>query len=133
MWSTLRAIGAILPSAWQQGLKAGVTTGYNQWLKVVRRATDHPRRAFWYRHDQVEQVRRWAQVVGADRTYAVVIPDGDRTAIFTGFEGLLGLPGGFLANREQIIQNRSMTTLEAEFVRSSTRNSPDRCPGTSTR
>ena len=32
---TLRAIGAILPSAWQQGLKAGVTTGYNQWLKVM--------------------------------------------------------------------------------------------------
>ena len=48
----------------------------------------------------------------------MVIPDGDRTAIFTGFEGLLGLPGGFLANREQIIQNRSMTTPEAEFVRS---------------
>jgi len=32
---TLRSIGAILPSAWQQGLKAGVTTPYNQWLKVM--------------------------------------------------------------------------------------------------
>ena len=72
---------------------------------------------FWFRHDQVEQVKRWADIVGADRTYVVVIPDGDRTAIFTAFEGLLDLPQGFLAGREQIIQNRSMTTPEAEFVR----------------
>jgi hypothetical protein len=115
---TLRSIGAILPSAWQQGLKAGVTTGYNQWLKVMFDEEQIPRaERFWYRHDQVEQVKRWADVVGADRTYAVVIPDGDRTAIFTAFEGLLGLPESFLATREQIIQNRSMTTPEAEYVR----------------
>lgn len=115
---TLRSIGAILPSAWQQGLKAGVTTGYNQWLKVMFEAEQTPRAArFWYRHDQMEQVKRWADIVGPDRTYVVVIPDGDRTAIFTAFEGLLGLPHSFLADREQIIQNRSMTTPEAEFVR----------------
>lgn len=115
---TLRAIGAILPSAWQQGLKAGVTTPYSQWLKVMFEDEQTPRaERFWYRHDQVAQVQRWAQVVGADRTYAVIIPDGDRTAIFTAFEGLLGLPPAFLAEREQIIQNRSMTTPEAEFVR----------------
>jgi len=115
---TLRAIGAILPSAWQQGLKAGVTTPYGQWLKVMfeQEQTSRAER-FWYRHDQVEQVKRWADVVGPDRTYAVVLPEGDRTAIFTAFEGLLGLPQSFLAQREQIIQNRSMTTPEAEYVR----------------
>ena len=115
---TLRSIGAILPSAWQQGLKAGVTTAYNSWLKVMFDEDQSPRaERFWFRHDQVEQVKRWADIVGADRTYVVVIPDGDRTAIFTAFEGLLDLPQGFLAGREQIIQNRSMTTPEAEFVR----------------
>ena len=115
---TLRSIGAILPSAWQQRLKAGVTTAYNSWLKVMFDEDQSPRaERFWFRHDQVEQVKRWADIVGADRTYVVVIPDGDRTAIFTAFEGLLDLPQGFLAGREQIIQNRSMTTPEAEFVR----------------
>ncbi len=115
---TLRAIGAILPSAWQQGLKAGVTTPYSQWLQVMFEEEQTTRaERFWFRHDQVAQVQRWADIVGADRTYAVVIPDGDRAAIFTAFEGLLGLPGGFLAGREQIIQNRSMTAPEAEFVR----------------
>lgn len=115
---TLRAIGAILPSAWQQGLKAGVQTPYDAWLKVMFEEEPTPRaQRFWYRHDQVEQVRRWADIVGPDRTYAVIIPDGDRKAIFTAFEGLLGLPDSFLANREQIIQNRSMTAPEAEYVR----------------
>ncbi len=115
---TLRAIGAILPSAWQQGLKAVVTTPYNQWLKVMFEEEQTTRaERFWFRHDQVAQVERWAGIVGPERTYAVVLPEGDRTAIFTAFEGLLGLPAGFLAAREQIIQNRSMTAPEAEFVR----------------
>ena len=115
---TLRAIGNILPSAWQQGLKAGVTTPYNQWLKVMFEEEQTTRaERFWFRHDQVEQLRRWSQVVGPDRTYAVIIPEGDRIAIFSAFEGLLGLPEAFLATREQIIQNRSMTAPEAEFVR----------------
>jgi hypothetical protein len=115
---TLRSIGAILPSAWQQRLKAGYTSTYNQFLKMVFAEQQTPKaQRFWYRHDQVAQVRRWADLVGADRTYAVIIPGGDRRAIFTAFEGLLGLPDGLLAGRTIAIQNRSMTAQEAEFVR----------------
>ena len=115
---TLRAIGAILPSAWQQRLKAGYTSGYNQFLKMVfaEQPTGKAQR-FWFRHDQVAQVQRWAEIVGADRTYAVIIPAGDRRAIFSAFEALLGLPDGMLADRKIAIQNRSMTAAEAEFVR----------------
>ncbi len=115
---TLRAIGAILPSAWQQRLKAGYTSGYNQFLKMV--FADQPSgkaQRFWFRHDQVAQVQRWADIVGADRTYAVIIPAGDRRAIFAAFEALLALPDGVLADRTIAIQNRSMTAQEAEFVR----------------
>lgn len=115
---TLRSIGAILPSAWQQRLKAGLTTGYNQFLQLVFAAERTPKaERFWYRHDQVAQVQRWADIVGSARTYAVVIPDGDRRAIFTAFEALLGLPDGLLADRRITVQNRSMTAQEAEFVR----------------
>jgi len=115
---TLRSIGAILPSAWQQRLKAGLATGYPQFLKLVF-APQRTRKAdrFWYRHDQVAQVQRWADIVGPQRTYAVVIPDGDRRAIFTAFEALLALPDGLLAERRISVQNRSMTAAEAEFVR----------------
>ncbi len=115
---TLRAVGAILPSAWQQRLKAGYTSGYGQFLKMV--FADEPSgkaKRFWFRHDQVAQVQRWAGLVGIGRTYAVIIPAGDRRAIFTAFEGLLGLPDGVLADRRIAIQNRSMTAQEAEFVR----------------
>jgi hypothetical protein len=115
---TLRSIGAILPSAWQQRLKAGFTSPYAQFLKMVFAEQQTPKaRRFWFRHDQVAQVQRWADIVGPDRTYAVIIPDGDRRAVFTAFEGLLGLPHGLLADRTVPIQNRSMTAQEAEFVR----------------
>lgn len=115
---TLRSIGAILPSAWQQRLKSGYSAPYNQFLKAVF-AQQRKKRAdrFWYRHDQIEQVRRWADIVGIDRTYAVIVPDGDRTAIFTAFEGLLDLPDGMLAERKVAVANRSMTAGEAEFLR----------------
>ncbi len=115
---TLRSIGAILPSAWQQRLKAGYTAPYNQFLKMVFAEKRTPKaERFWYRHDQVAQVQRWVDLVGADRTYVVVIPDGDRTAIFSAFEALLDLPTGLLAARQISIANRSMTAQEAEFVR----------------
>jgi hypothetical protein len=115
---TLRPIGAILPSAWQQRLKAGYTASYNAFLKqIFADKLTRKARNFWFRHDQVAQVQRWADIVGADRTYAVVIPEGDRSAIFTAFEGLLGVPPGFLATRPATTQNRSMTAPEAEFVR----------------
>lgn len=115
---TLRAIGAILPSAWQQRLKAGYTNPYNQFLKMVfAEQPSGKARRFWFRHDQVAQVQRWAGLVGIGRTYAVIIPAGDRRAIFNAFESLLCLPDGLLADREIAIQNRSMTAQEAEFVR----------------
>lgn len=115
---TLRAVGAILPSAWQQHVKSGMTMTYNQWLKTI--LSDEPNgrsQRFWWRHDQVAQVKRWADIVGPDRTYAVVIPDGDRNFIFNAFEGLLGLPHDLLAERQGQVLNRSMTAAEAEMVR----------------
>ncbi len=115
---TLRAIGAILPSAWQQRLKSGYTGSYRHFLSTVF-SDNRGKRAdrFWFRHDQVEQVRRWADIVGPDRTHVVIVPEGDRTAIFSAFEALLGLPGGFLAGRKVAVANRSMTAGEAEFLR----------------
>ncbi|MEI2785635.1 MAG: hypothetical protein V9E82_08045, partial [Candidatus Nanopelagicales bacterium] len=32
---TLRAIGSILPSAWQQQVKSGMTMRYEQWLEKI--------------------------------------------------------------------------------------------------
>lgn len=115
---TLRAIGLILPSAWQQQVKKGTSLSYPQWLRAIlsgkptKRATK-----FWYRHDQVAQVRRWADIVGPERTHAVIIAPGDRTAIFRAFEGLLDLPGGLLGESGGLVNNRSMTRAEAELLR----------------
>ncbi len=115
---TLRPIGAILPSSWQQRLKYGSSRGYATFLKQMLGARDsRAKQRFWFRNDQVAQVSRWAGIVGPERVYAVIIPEGDRTAIFTAFEGLLGLPEGFLSERQVAKQNRSMTAAETELVR----------------
>lgn len=115
---TLRMIGAIMPSAWQQHVKSGMQLTYNQWLKQILAEEPNDRaKKFWWRYDQVQQVQRWASIVGADRTYAVVVPDGDRNFIFNSFEYLLGLPHDLLADRQGLVQNRSMTAAEAEMIR----------------
>jgi hypothetical protein len=115
---TLRSIGSILPSAWQQQVKKGTSLSYRQWLRMVL-AEEPGKRAqkFWYRHDQVAQVARWADIVGPARTHVVIIGAGDRTAIYRAFEALLGLPDGVLSERGGLLNNRSMTRAEAEFVR----------------
>jgi hypothetical protein len=115
---TLRAVGHILPSAWQQQVKKGTSLSYRRWLRMI--LADEPgKRAqkFWYRHDQVAQVARWADIVGPDRTHVVIIAAGDHGAIFRGFEALLALPNGVLSERGGLLNNRSMTRAEAEFVR----------------
>ncbi len=120
---TLRAIGSILPSAWQQHVKSGMSMSYESWLDVILNDPDSSRSTrFWYRHDQVVQVQRWCDIVGPERVHVVVIPDGDRTAIFTAFETLLDLPEGLLSGGESQVLNRSMTAAEAEFVRRLNKN-----------
>lgn len=115
---TLRPVGAILPSAWQQHVKSGMKFTYNQWLKMVLADEPNDRsRKFWWRHDQLQQIQRWADIVGPERTYAIVVSSDDRNFIFNSFEYLLGLPHDFLVERQGAVQNRSMTAAEAEVVR----------------
>ena len=115
---TLRSVGAILPSAWQQHVKSGMKLTYNQWLKQILADEPNDRSTrFWWRHDQLVQVKRWADIVGPERTYAIVVPTDDRNFIFNAFEQILGLPHDFLADRQGAGQNRSMTAAEAEMVR----------------
>ena len=59
---TLRSPGAILPSAWQQYVKAGVAIPFDEWLEAV--IADPPNRkvtkGFHDRNNQSLVVRRWA-------------------------------------------------------------------------
>lgn len=116
---TLRNLGKLLPSAWQQNLKSGFETPYLPWIRRMLFEDDEATRntIFWRRHRHDLLVERWVAAVGADRVTVVVVDDRDRPGIFHRFEDLLGLPRDTLFDRRGEVSNRSMTLAEAAFLR----------------
>jgi hypothetical protein len=116
---TLRSPGGILPSAWQQYIKAGVPIAFDDWLGAV--LADPPDRnvtkGFHDRNDQAGVVERWAEAAGADRVTVVVLDKGRPELLFDTFEQLLDLPSGTLAAQELggFASNRGLTVPEAEL------------------
>jgi hypothetical protein len=116
---TLRNLGRILPSAWQQNLKSGFDAAYLPWLRRMLFQEDEATRntIFWRRHRHDILVERWAEIVGTERVTVVVVDDRVREGIFHNFEDLLGLPRDTLYDRRGEVSNRSMTLAEAAFLR----------------
>lgn len=116
---TLRNLGRILPSAWQQILKSGYETAYEPWLRQIFAATvvEPKPQTFWNRHRHDQVVTRWANLVGKDHMTVVVVDDGQPDEIYSNFERLLNLPLTTLSNNRLDSPNRSMTLAEAEFLR----------------
>ena len=116
---TLRSFGAILPSAWQQFVKAGTTTGFDDWLRAV--LADPPDRSvtrrFHRRNDQGGVVRRWAKVAGPDRVTVIVSDSRQPELLTNGIEQLLDLQPGTLADDDLdgYTANRGLTTAESEL------------------
>lgn len=116
---TLRNLGRLLPSSWQQYLKYGVAAPYETWLEntfaAESKRTVSP--SFWRRNNHHVLAQRWADVVGADRVTVIVLEDVDRSAMFRTFAQLLDLPEEILTTRMDLTSNRSMTAAESELVR----------------
>ena len=116
---TLRSLGAILPSAWQQYVKAGVPISFDDWLGSV--IADPPDRSvtkgYHDRNDQAGVVERWAGAAGPDRVTVVVLDKEHPELLFDSFEQLLALPAGTLAAQEMqgFGSNRGLTVPEAEL------------------
>lgn len=116
---TLRNLGRLLPSSWQQYLKYGLTTPYETWLTDVFAApgaTKNMTPTFWKRHDHGDVLRRWSEAVGADHVTVLILDDVDRSAQFRAFAQLLGISEEILVSRMDLTSNRSMTAAEAELL-----------------
>ena len=121
----VRDLAPVAMSSWQQDLKTGMYIHpLDRWMEDnFRRTTtesaveDLDRPTFWDLSDAGAIVSRWTEAVGAERMYVVVMKDRDRAQLPSTFEQLLGVPSGTLASREAKVANRSMTEVEAEFVR----------------
>jgi hypothetical protein len=115
---TLRNLGRLLPSSWQQYLKYGLTTPYEAWLTDIFKTPGSSKMSptFWRRHDHGAVIDRWAKAAGADRVTVLVLEDVDRSANFVSFAQLLGVPPEILTSRMELTSNRSMTAAEAALL-----------------
>lgn len=114
---TLRPLGKILPSAWQQYVRETLPTPYRRWLRRMLKDPPYsrPTPSFWRRHSHDALVDKWASIVGPENVTVVVVDDSDRFMLVRTFERLLGLPQGLLVRREA--SNTSLTYGEIELVR----------------
>lgn len=115
---TLRNVGRLLPSSWQQYLKYGLTTPYEKWLTDIfsEPGSSKTSPTFWRRHDHGAVVERWADAVGPDRLTVLVLEDVDRSAVFVTFAQMLGVAPEILTSRMELTSNRSMTAAEAALL-----------------
>lgn len=116
---TLRNFGRLLPSSWQQYLKYGIHTQYDDWLRDVFQmpGASGTTPSFWKRHDHGAVVQRWAKVATPERMTVMILEDVDRSAQFITFAQLLGIDPEILVSRMNLTSNRSMTASEAETIR----------------
>jgi hypothetical protein len=112
-----RRLDKVLPSHWQERVKAWSDVPFEEFLRHLLDDPDAPQgRRIWQPHDLGAVVGRWAGQVGRDRVTVLVADEHDRDLIPRTFEELLGLPPGMLMPpRER--SNTSLSFLEAEAIR----------------
>lgn len=115
---TLRNLGKLLPSSWQQYLKYGLTTPYEKWLEDVFATPGSSKMTptFWKRHDHGDVVSRWSQAVGPENLSVLVLEDVPRDFVFRSFAAYLDVAPEILTSRMDLTSNRSMTAAEAEVL-----------------
>lgn len=94
-----RRLDQLLPSQWQERVKHGVLSSFDQWVHRLVSSDGTPdweHDKVWAVHNVVALVRRWGEIVGFDNVTLVVADPTDRQQIFRVFEQLLGLPTGWL-------------------------------------
>ncbi len=111
-----RPYETLLPSQWQERVKAGYTASYEDWLRVVLSGGPRAERDVWHAHDTPALIERWVRHVGAERFTLVVADEADRRHLLVVFERLLGLPEGLL-EAEPDRSNRSLALAEVEALR----------------
>jgi hypothetical protein len=113
-----RRLDKVLPSHWQQQVKARMTSSYEDFLREML----DPDVDTWRHHlvmdpqDVGTVTARWGKVLPPERITVVVADEGNREALPRAFETLLALPTGTIAPPRGPA-NKSMGLAETEAVR----------------
>jgi hypothetical protein len=113
-----RRLDKLLPSHWQERVKARMTLSYEDFLAHVTRegVDDFETDLLWSPHDLAPLVDRWARSVDRDRIWVVIADEDDRGVIPRAFEDLLALPTGTLVPPETK-SNSSLSYPATEALR----------------
>ncbi|SEC68025.1 hypothetical protein SAMN04489844_2767 [Nocardioides exalbidus] len=113
---TVRDLGRVLPSAWQQRVKQGARQPYRKFLATVRRGDDDQK--FWRYQDVVGILDRWAADLPGERVHLVVVPPpgADRDELWLRTASVLGVDVGGL-DTDPRLPNDSLSIVEAELLR----------------
>lgn len=116
---TLRSLGRLLPSSWQQYLKYGLLRTYEDWLEDAfdDERTQKLSPSFWRRNRHDVIAERWASLLGPEHVTFIVLENVDRSAMFRTFAQLLDVDEEVLTSRMDLTSNRSMTAQESELLR----------------
>ena len=116
---TLRALDLVLSSFWQHEVRAGLTTGFDDWAEEMALGPGgtNENSSFWIVNDWGRVIDVWTSVCGAERVAVVVLPRHAGESILRSFEHLIGLPDSLLSPTHAARTNRSMTWAEAELIR----------------
>jgi len=113
-----RRYDQLLPSHWQERLKARVTLSFEDFLRTVLEGdpSTWEWRLMWECQFPDQVLASWGRFVPPERTTVIVLEGGDHDALPRAFEHLLDLPNGLLVAPD-LVQNRSYTFQEAEALR----------------
>lgn len=113
-----RRLDKVLPSQWQERVKAGYPGDFESWLERILGddSADWERWNFWQGHDVQSLVDRWTQFVEPERFTLVVADEGDPEQIFRVFTEMLGLTAGTL-RPSPTRSNVSLSWSELETLR----------------
>ncbi len=114
----VRPLWQLLASSWQQYVKSGLTTPYNDWLLAVLRGEGESNTpTFWVRNDLPALVERWARRVGTENIGVYLVETNDRTAAFRLWESMLQLSSNTLTENPDHPSNPSLTAEQTEVIR----------------
>jgi hypothetical protein len=113
-----RRYDQLLPSHWQERLKARMTLSFEDFLRTVLEGepTTWEWRLMWECQFPDQVLASWGRFVPPERTTVIVLEGGDHDALPRAFEQLLDLPTGLLVPPD-VVANRSYTFPEAEALR----------------
>ncbi|KXK60151.1 hypothetical protein AWW66_20400 [Micromonospora rosaria] len=121
-----RDLWRTFPSMWQQSIRARSTWRFESFLRAVETGKFD---SFWEHHTPTRMLRRWGDLVPAERRHLVTVPPpgAPRDLLWRRFAGIVGIPDG-LCELPAPTSNPSLGAAEVEVLRRVNQALGDRYP-----